>query len=297
MASSNTTSPADQKQIAIPPPEAVMVAKRAPARDKQSLKIWLDCFNYLRSSHFVVDSYPDDDSSAPNVDAICVDAGSGKCMAVEHTRIQAFPGEKADNAMFERLLGPLDRHPKLLEPGINTWLSIPVGSISKGLDWQSLQSELLEYLRNHLPSLSIGGHRLEFVSGDFRLPLMVVRQLNRQPGHPGNFLVSRQRPLPSNRDVIAKAFNDKLPKLAAAKADVRILLFEQDSVAGYAPADARQYIDSGEVNSSEMPDEIWWLMTGALESEQYAHSALIHPDNHDERADWKAGTVTSNYPR
>ena len=93
------------------------------------------------------------------------------------------------------------------------------------------------------------------------------------------------------------AFRDKLPKLASAKADVRILLFEQDSVAGDALTDTRQYLDSGAVRSSEMPDVIWWLITGALETENYAHSELIYPYDPNHLADWKAGVVTSNYPR
>ena len=138
-----------------------MSKKVALGKDKQALGIWLDCYNFLRSSHFLIESYPDDDSSAPNVDAICYDSRSVRRIAVEHTRIQAFPGEKSDNAMFERLLGPLDMHPQLLEAGISTYVSIAVGSIPKGLDWPALQTQLLRYLRNHLPSLPVGGHQID----------------------------------------------------------------------------------------------------------------------------------------
>ena len=74
-----------------------MSKKVASGKDKQTLGIWLDCYNFLRSSHFMIESYPDDDSSVPNVDAICYDSRSVRRIAVEHTRIQAFPGEKSDD--------------------------------------------------------------------------------------------------------------------------------------------------------------------------------------------------------
>ena len=180
---------------------------------------------------------------------------------------------------------------------MSTNLSVPVGSIPNGLDWQEVQSKLLEYLQNHVENLPIGTHQLEFVSGDFRLPLKVERRTYPQPGHRGHFFVSRQWPGASNENIIAKAFGDKLPKLLAAQADLRVLLFEQDSVAGNAFVDTQQCIESGAVERSQLPLEIWLLWTAALESEQYAHSALIYPDGSRELADWNAGTVTSNYPR
>jgi hypothetical protein len=264
-------------------------------KDKEAIQIWLDCYNHLRSARFVVDSHPDDDSSAPNVDAICIDS-FGVRMAVEHTRIQAFPGEKADNARFEQVLGTLDKHPALIEDGVNTNVSIEVGSIATGISWKQVNSELLQFLTRQLATLPVGRVMLPFSSSGFQTTLAIDRSA-RKDGQPGYFTVSRFWPDLSNEKVVQKAFTDKLPKLLVSSAKLKILLFEQDSVAGYAPSDVMEYLASGAITPAEMPDEIWWLMTAALETENYAHAATLYPEDRYDRADWKNSFVTSNHPR
>jgi hypothetical protein len=142
----------------------------------------------------------------------------------------------------------------------------------------------------------MGRRELVFECDTFRLPLTVERSALRAPGHPGYFFVGRRGTGSNNQDVVAKAFGDKLPKLLAAKADVRVLLFEQDSVAPYVPEDVQEYLDSGLASAAELPNEIWWLLTPLLMTDQYAHAALIYPSDRDQLADWKSGIVTSNYP-
>jgi len=85
-------------------------------RDKRVIECWLRLYNRLTSSTFTVVDWPDKDSSKKNIDAICRD-GRGISLAVEHTLIEPFEGDKEDGARFMRTLGSLENHPDLLQPG------------------------------------------------------------------------------------------------------------------------------------------------------------------------------------
>jgi len=47
-------------------------------------------------------------------------------LGLEHTRVEAFPGEMTDNARFMDVLGNLEKDPDLAEVGIQTSASIEV---------------------------------------------------------------------------------------------------------------------------------------------------------------------------
>ena len=73
------------------------------------MQVWLECYNHLNRATYRVDSYPDeDDRTLEAIDALCRDSG-GCTLRVEHTRIEAFPGEMIDNARFMEVLGRLEK--------------------------------------------------------------------------------------------------------------------------------------------------------------------------------------------
>lgn len=87
--------------------------KRDP--EKKAIRIWLECFNELRRTDFVVESYPDElDRDHQSIDALCKDS-SGERLGLEHTRIEAFPGEMTDNQRFLEVFGNLERDPRLTD--------------------------------------------------------------------------------------------------------------------------------------------------------------------------------------
>jgi len=94
---------------------------------------------------------------------------------------------------------------------------------------------------------------------------------------------------------VQKAFDEKLPKLKAAKAERKILLLEQNSVAGSVQSDVANFLASHEI-PPWLPDEIWMLWTGAIETEQYVHVAQLYPDISTCKADWNDGHISTNYP-
>jgi hypothetical protein len=61
--------------------------------DKDVIHHWLRLHDRLKSETYQVESWPDDDSSKKNVDALCRDA-EGRTLAIEHTLIEPYPGHK-----------------------------------------------------------------------------------------------------------------------------------------------------------------------------------------------------------
>lgn len=261
--------------------------------DKKAIRIWLDCYNRLNGTDFRVDSYPDEqERNAEGIDALCKGSGA-KTMAVEHTRVEAFPGEMSDNARFMEVLGRLEKNPNLAQPGVLTTASIEVGIIPKGISWKTLGSELATFLKQHVFALGNGWHTLTFVQGAVSFPIRIEKQPH--SGHPGSFLVARHWPNKSNAPTLRKAFDDKLPKLRASKADQKILLLEQNSVAGSVLSDVANYFAS-QAAPTWLPNEIWLLWTAALETEQYMHVAQLYPKMSSQKADWKNGEISTKYP-
>ena len=259
--------------------------------DKRAIGIWLDCYNKLNGTGFHVDSYPDEyERNTESIDALCRDS-DGKTLGLEHTRVEAFPGEMTDNARFMEVLGRFEKDPDLAEIGVQTSASIEVGAIPKGISWETLGSHLGTFLKEHIIGLGLGSHALIFLQDSVSIPLRIEKRPY-LTGQPGAFLVARHWPSKSNESTLRKAFEEKLPKLKASRADRKILLLEQNSVAGSVSSDLAKYFASHGL-PKWMPDEMWQLWTAALETEQYMHVAQLHPDMNLRKADWKDGTITT----
>lgn len=64
-------------------------------RDKEVIQIFLDCYNTVAKDDFRVQSYPDEENrKTKSVDVLCENSNR-KTLAIEHTRIEGFPGEMA----------------------------------------------------------------------------------------------------------------------------------------------------------------------------------------------------------
>lgn len=262
--------------------------------DKRAIGIWVDCYNNLRETDYRVDSYPDEhDRNTESIDALCKDS-QGKTLGLEHTRIEAFPGEMTDNARFMEVLGRLEKDPSLAEVGVQTSASIEVGAIPNRIAWNTLSTDLAAFVRQNVFGFGLGSHPLIFVQGAVSIPLRIDKRPY-LPDRPGSFLVARNWPGISNEPIVRKAFEEKLPKLKVSNANKKIFLLEQNSVAGAVWSDVHKYFEAQGL-PAWMPDEIWMLWTAALETEKYMHVAELHPNLRNLKADWSNGTITTKYP-
>jgi hypothetical protein len=261
-------------------------------RDKRAIEAWLACYNDLNGTDFRVESYPDErERTAEAIDCLCR-ASDGKTLGLEHTRVEAFPGEMEDNARFLAVLGQLEKDPVLSDMGFQTTASIEVGSIPTGISWATLSADLAGFLRQLIPHLREGHHTISFAQRSVCLPISIEKQTVGQ-GQPGSFLIWRHWPGESNDPTVEKAFQ-KLPKLNASNADLKILLLEQDSVAGSVFSDVRAYFESKGF-PPWLPDEIWLMWSAAFETEHYMHVAQLYPAMNRQKADWKDGIIRKKY--
>jgi hypothetical protein len=98
--------------------------------------------------------------------------------------------------------------------------------------------------------------------------------------------------------VIGSTLEHKLLKLSAAKADMRILLLESDSVAGSIEDEYARVRDEANVRSLRRGvDEIWGVLTAILESENVIFTNRIDPAQDDNRSLCSLNLITGEFWR
>lgn len=168
------------------------------------------------------------------VDAL-VTRPDGETMAVEHTLIEPFVGDKRDFAAFDQSLTALRNDQSLAVPNAGIEVYIPAGTMDgqnprkRDLIVQSVRA----WISANRLQLREGEHRYECdVPGEPRIKLTVKFKPWRvaKPSS-GILIVGRQQILNDLDKVVEKALRRKLPKLVNMKAGRRILLLERDQFA------------------------------------------------------------------
>jgi hypothetical protein len=154
-------------------------------RDKNVIEYWLRLYNRLTGASFEVKDWPDKDSSKENIDAICRD-NDEHTLAIEHTLIEPFAGEKRDAARFAKTLEPLENHPSLLQLGYMFLVSQPVRSVPTGINWGDIPKELLRQLPSILPTLPEGDSEVALRTERWGLDLQ-IQKLRLRPDDPGKY--------------------------------------------------------------------------------------------------------------
>jgi hypothetical protein len=248
--------------------------------DKDRIGFWLRLYNRRVGGSYVVESWPDDDSSKKNIDALCRD-GAGRTLALEHTLIEPYAGNKADLDPFLKTLGALENHPLLNQQGYMIMVSQQVGAIPRGVKWTTLPQEIVPQLGAVLPGLSEGWHTVTVGGPKWALDLH-VNKMKTSPEDPGKFLTARVYPGDAGPELMIAALERKAPKLAAAVADKRILLLEKDAVASTVEAQFDLLPDEPRIQLLlGSIDEIWTINTAGLESEDVIFTNQIFPPLYD----------------
>ena len=204
----------------------------------------------------------------------------GTRLALEHTLIQPFVGEKFDSEVFMRAFGRIEKNPALTLFERHLDVIIPVHAIPKGYDWDDVGQHLLNWLMANHGGAPREGQASYIVpvapnakNGPLALPI-TLRTMH-LPGMPGSCLISRDK-MPGNLDaIIEKALRTKIPKLVVTPADKRILLLERDQISlgdreiyGEIVKLAPAFPDLARI------DELWIANTSILESEHWASLPL-----------------------
>jgi hypothetical protein len=162
-------------------------------------------------------------------------AKDGRRLALEHTLIQPFVGEKFDSQIFVRAFGRIEKNPALVLTERNLDVIILVHAIPKGYDWDEVGQAVLTWLlANHAGAQQEGewAHIVPVAATGKNGPLALTITLSpmRLPGMSGSCLISRHKMPGDLGAIVEKAVRTKVPKLVRTLADKRILLLEREMV-------------------------------------------------------------------
>jgi len=216
-------------------------------RDQELVSDFVSALNQQSGTTFQIVRWPDaEDRINSAVDAVAEDA-NGNTVAFEHTLIEPFEGQRADDNRFEKVFEPLEGSPALMKSGCNVNIGVRVGAIPNGVKWEVVAERVREHLSRIIPLSD--GDGIETVAG---LPFTLQVSLGVVPhgtDEADRVWVYRWLPASSLREVVGRALSRKLPKLVAERADRHVLLLEQADIA-HGHADIRIAIDD---LSSEFP--------------------------------------------
>lgn len=164
------------------------------------------------------------------VELIATQLATGLTLAIEHTVIEPFIGEKKDfHEHFQELARQLRDDDSLMKPGIALYVDAPVGVLPKGVPWQPIIDDVKAFLRTEAASFGPQKEIRDCPSPrhpNKTIPLQVRRQPLRRTTQ-GFVIVQRYGEIRAIESV-RKALQKKLPKLSATDVDCRILMLERD---------------------------------------------------------------------
>lgn len=202
--------------------------------------------------------------------------GLGIRFAVEHTLLQPFEGQKQDDVVFLKVFLRLEKDPSLILPGFTIRVVLSVGAVPKGVNWETVGQIVHRWLRQSSRSIPIGMSK-HIVGGlPFALEVQVIK--TDCPGQPGKIFIARKWPDKPLENIIRKALGDKLPKLIDAKADRRIMLFEENIPFGEVVIIETIESVKGEFPNLRKIDSIWIADTVGWESDKAVFFYQIRPN-------------------
>jgi len=197
---------------------------------------------------------------------------SGATLALEHTLMQPFVGEKFDSEAFMKAFGRIEKNPLLTLPGRALDVIIPINAIPKGYQWEEVGADLLGWLMLNHTNAPVDGESSHVV------PVAVMSKLGPLPLTIilGSYLISRHRTPGSLEAVVAKALRTKIPMLVATQAEKRILLLERDQI---ALGDGQVYREIVKL-APLFPDlaridDVWLANTAILATEGWVYFTLM----------------------
>ncbi len=171
--------------------------------------------------------WPDEEQrNEKAVDAI-LRSESGETLAIEHTLLQPFEGEKEDTHRFLKAFLRLERDPAFQVQGSNIIVTSPVeallGRVPKPKKWWEVSADLEEWFLENKELFPIGDS--DHAATKYEIPVK-LRRRSIPPG-PAMVTIGRLYPQKSLHNVVLKALDDKIPKLANTRVDKRLLLLEK----------------------------------------------------------------------
>lgn len=219
---------------------------------------------------FTVTAWPDQTQRTREAVEAIATGQNGTTVAIEHTLLPDFAGERGDAARVRTAIAPIEEDPTVALPNADLLIVAAPFAVPDGVDWAAVPAAVSAYLAPIKHTLSEGwGHHV-IPCGGFNLPLEIERTPDNLPGVSGRVFVARSWPGTPLTETVEVALKRKLGKLAAERADARILLLERMAIPmGCPPQRVGEAVKElrAQFPALEQIDEIWVAYTLAWERE------------------------------
>jgi len=219
-----------------------------------------------RGETFTVTALPDQaDRQREAVEAVATGT-SGRTVAIEHTLLQDFPGERGDAARLRQAIQPLETDANIRLANADLLIVVAPFAVPDRVNWAAIAPAVSAYLSGIKDGLPEGWSQHAVPCDGFTLNMAIERTPDNLPGVPGAVFVARSWPQIPLADTVEIALKRKLGKLIAQVADARILLLERLMIPMGCPpqtvGDAIEFLRANYPNLEQI-DEIWVAYTGA----------------------------------
>jgi hypothetical protein len=246
--------------------------------DIELVKMFLSQFKDDDGRSYTLKARPDvEDRKAKAVEAIAV-AEDGHTLAIEHTYIQPFEGQRSDDIPFLTAFEHLRKDPSLKIPNRFIDVLVPAFAIQKGVDWNDVAKKVRQWFVDTASTFLANGETTYSIPG-CGFELNVVVQTFELPETDGVLVVGRILPGGDPFDaVLDKALAQKVPKLVATTADKHILLLEDGGTAiGFAKIGMGLDARVEKLQELKKVDAVWTIHTMEWKSKGHALFVRVWP--------------------
>ena len=230
------------------------------------IKSLVEKYNECKHCEYKIVRYPDQENSATrDIDAYATAPGE-RPLAIEHTNIESFSGQFADNKRFAQHYGQLETDLKDAFD-FRMRLYLPVFAFRKGTNWKQARDTVRDWLLQNASSLPDGFSPVQ-VSG---LPFSIA--VHKDGKGSSRFTVARWAPASADVDVeatlnIARALenkNDQMKKYRDEGAYNILVLESSDSALVNHSTLYKAFLQALEMVPIPNIDEVWLASTYAPE--------------------------------
>lgn len=216
----------------------------------------------VRKDDLEVVSRPDRiNRNTEDIDAVI--SGKHNRIALEHTTIDTFPGQRDDSNRFNIVFGALEKELNGKFKG-NIHITASCYSIPVGQNWNDLRKKLRSWLIDNIPNIPYGHEFHDIPNTPFEI------HINKKPSKEPRFFVARFSPNDETlSERLAVTIARKERKLSQYKKEgfETILLIENDDIALMnEDIMTDSFNDSTKVHNITHLNQVWFVDT-SLESE------------------------------
>jgi hypothetical protein len=224
-----------------------------------------------------------EEHKAKAVEAVAI-TENGRTLAIEHTYIEPFQGQRTDDIPFLTAFEHLQKNPSLKLPNRFIDIFVPAFAVQKGPDWKDVAARVRQWFVETAKNFPAEGYTTYSIPGcGFELNVQV--ETFELPDSDGVLVVGRILPGGNPFDaVLDKAVAQKVPKLIATPADKHILLLEDGGTAiGFAKIGMGLDARVEKFQELKKVDAVWAIHTMEWKSKGHVLFVRVWPGGIGER--------------